>query len=343
MSSLSQPLARDLVIVGGGPAGLAGALAAARGLLTTTVLERGAAGGELLNTHQIENALGFGTVEGPALAARFADHARAAGAELREFAPVAALAPDPDRPGWFLTTTDDGTCYRSPAVLVTAGGTPAKLGIPGELAYAGQGVSYCGVCDSFAARGRHIVCVGGSDTAVEEAVFLAGFADRVTVVHRGGSFRAARVLQERLFAHPKIDVRWHTVAEEVVGDATGMTGLRVRDTRTGAGVMLPVTACFVFIGHRPNTGVLAGLDAHGLHVAHDAGGYLVTDGTMQTTVPGLYAAGDMRVQYVRQVCTAIADGSVAGIAIERQLAARGVLPLAHATAHATALAGALAA
>jgi len=202
-------------------------------------------------------------------------------------------------------------------VIVTAGGTPIKLGIPGEVEYAGKGVSYCAICDGAFFRGQRIAVVGGGDAAVEEADFLTRYAEKVYVVHRRDSFRASRILQERLFENPKIEVVWNTVAEEVVGDEQGlMKALRTRNVETGALGTLDVNGCFVFIGFRPNTGIIDG------HFDHDPMGYIVTDNMMQTSIPGLFAAGDLRSQLTRQVTTAVGDATTAAIAVEKYLKAR---------------------
>ena len=219
--------------------------------------------------------------------------------------------------GTFETTTDEGNRYLSPAVIVTAGGTPVKLGIPGEVEFAGKGVSYCAICDGAFFKQHTIAVVGGGDAAVEEADFLTRYAAKVYVVHRRDSFRASRILQERLFANPKIEILWNSATEEVVGDAQGlMTGLRIRDVVTGDVRTLDATGCFVFIGFRPNTGIIDG------HFDHDEMGYIRTDTIMQTSIPGLFAAGDLRSQLTRQVTTAVGDATTAAIAVEKYLKAR---------------------
>ena len=216
--------------------------------------------------------------------------------------------------GWFETVTDDGNRYRSPAVIVTAGGTPIKLGIPGEEQYAGKGVSYCAICDGAFFRDHVIAVVGGGDAAVEEADFLTRYASKVYLIHRRNELRASKVLQNRLFDNPKVEVIWDSVCEEVVGDAQGlMKELRLRDVKTGEPRTLDVTGLFVFVGFRPNTGVICD------HFDHDAMGYVVTDTAMQTSIPGLFAAGDLRSQLVRQVTTAVGDATTAAIAAEKYI------------------------
>ena len=304
----------EVVIVGAGPAGMCAALYTGRSMLRTAVLERGMPGGELLNTEKLDDWIGEKSILGWELARKFEEHARLFGAEFVT-ANVTSVRRTED--GTFETTTDTGEVYASPAVIVTAGGTPIKLGIPGEQEYAGRGVSYCAICDGAFFREQRIAVVGGGDAAVEEADFLTRYAEKVYVVHRRDTFRASKILQERLFANPKIEVVWNTVAEEVLGDDNGlMTGLRVRNVETDAVSTLDVTGCFVFIGFRPNTGIIDG------HFDHDPMGYIVTDSMMQTSIPGLFAAGDLRSQLTRQVTTAVGDATTAAIAVEKYLKAR---------------------
>jgi thioredoxin reductase (NADPH) len=305
----------DVVFVGAGPAGMCAALYTGRSMLRTAVLERGMPGGELLNTEKVDDWIGEKSILGWELAKKFEEHSRMFGAEFVT-ANVSTVRRLDD--GTFETITDAGDVYRSPAVIVTAGGTPVKLGIPGELEYAGKGVSYCAICDGAFFREQRIAVVGGGDAAVEEADFLTRYAEKVYVIHRRDSFRASRILQERLFENPKIEVVWNTVADEVVGDEHGLVkALRLRNVESDATSTLDVTGLFVFIGFRPNTGIIDE------HFDHDAMGYVVTDSLMQTSIPGLFAAGDLRSQLTRQVTTAVGDATTAAIAVEKYLKARG--------------------
>ena len=303
----------DLIIVGGGPAGLCAAMYAARGMLKAVLLERGLTGGELLNTELVEDYPGFESILGRDLAEKMTAHAQKFGADIRQ-ENVEAIERQGD--GTFLVTTTLGTEYRAPAVLLTAGGTPTKLGVPGELEYAGRGVSYCAVCDGAFFKGVTIAVVGGGDAAVEEAEYLTRYAKKVYVVHRRDEFRASRLLQERLFANPKAEVVWNRSVKEIRGAPAGMTELLLNDTVTGETSTLPVEGAFIFIGFRPNTGLIKG------HYDHDANGYIVTDDRMMTSIPGLFAAGDLRVQLTRQVTTAVGDATTAAIAVEKYLAER---------------------
>jgi len=304
----------DVVIVGAGPAGMCAALYTGRSMLKTAVLERGIPGGELLNTEKLDDWIGEKSILGWELAKNFEEHSREFGAEFVT-ANVTTVTRRDD--GTFDTITDSGDVYRSPAVIITAGGTPVKLGIPGEAEYAGKGVSYCAICDGAFFKQQVIAVIGGGDAAVEEADFLTRYASKVYVIHRRDEFRASKILQERLFANPKIEVLWNTVAEEVLGDEQGlMKGIVIRDVKTDAVRTLDATGCFVFVGFRPNTGIIDG------HFDHDEMGYVRTDAMMQTSIKGLFAAGDLRSQLTRQVTTAVGDATTAAIAVEKYLKAR---------------------
>lgn len=303
----------DVIIVGAGPAGMTAAMYAGRSMLRTVVLERGISGGELLNTEIIEDYPGFEHIEGWDLAQKFESHAKKFGAE---FVQETVLTIEKLADGNFLATAESGATYRAPAAIVTAGGTPIKLGVPGELEYAGKGVSYCAICDGAFFRGHTIAVVGGGDAAVEEADFLTRYGDKVYLIHRREELRASKILQRRLFANPKIEVIWNKVVEQIGADAHGLVNsIGLRDVNSHEASSLAVTGVFVFIGFRPNTGIIAG------HVDHDEMGYLRTDMNMETSIRGLFAAGDVRAQLTRQVTTAAGDATTAAIAVEKYLTA----------------------
>jgi thioredoxin reductase (NADPH) len=310
---MASPENLDLIIVGGGPAGLCAALYAGRGMLKSVVLERGVPGGELLNTEKVEDYPGFTSILGPDLAAKMAEHAQVFGADIR-MENVEGIHRLPD--GTFLIATSSETEYRAPAVILTAGGTPTKLGVPGELEYAGRGVSYCAVCDGAFFKNELIAVVGGGDAAVEEADYLTRYGAKVYLIHRRDEFRASKVLQERVFLNPKIEIIWNTRVREMLGGAKGLEALELEDTVTNARSSLAVTGCFVFIGFKPNSWLVRD------HVLHDAAGYLITDDRMMTSIPGLFAAGDLRAQLTRQVTTAVGDATTAAIAVEKYLTER---------------------
>jgi len=302
----------DLIIVGAGPAGLCAAMYAGRGMLKALTIERGAPGGELLNTDLIEDYIGFESIKGWELAEKMAEHAKKFGAEiLTDTVDRVRKAPD----GWFDVFTARGDTYRAQAVIFTAGGTPVKLGIPGEKEYAGKGVSYCAVCDGAFFKGEHLAVVGGGDAAVEEADYLTRYASKVTLVHRREDFRASRIIQERAFANPKIEVIRSTIVPEIVGNEKGVKQIVLEKADTGKRSTLDVGGVFVFVGFKPNTQLIEG------HVKHDAGGYFITDERMMTSIPGLFAAGDVRSQLTRQITTAVGDATTAAIAVEKYLKA----------------------
>ena len=302
----------DVIIVGAGPAGLCAAMYAGRGMLNAVTIERGAPGGELLNTDLIEDYIGFESIKGWELAQKMAEHAKKFGANIVTDT-VERIHRSPD--GWFSVETARGDTYRSQAVILTAGGTPVKLGVPGEKEYAGKGVSYCAVCDGAFFKGEHLAVVGGGDAAVEEADYLTRYASKVSLVHRREEFRASPIIQERAFANPKIEVIRNTVVPEIVGNGKGVTHAVLEDTVTGDRRNLDVGGVFVFVGFKPNTQLVDG------HVDHDAGGYLITDNRMMTSMPGLFAAGDVRSQLTRQITTAVGDATTAAIAVEKYLKA----------------------
>src|SRR5438876_3523230 len=261
----------DVIIVGAGPAGLCAAMYAGRGMLKALTIERGAPGGELLNTDLIEDYIGFESVKGWELAQKMAEHAKKFGAEIVTDT-VERIRKRDD--GWFDVATARGQTYRAPAVILTAGGTPVKLGVPGEKEYAGKGVSYCAVCDGAFFKGEVLAVVGGGDAAVEEADYLTRYASKVYIVHRRDQLRASKILQERAFANPKIEMVWNKRVLEIVGDSRTVKHLALEETTTGAHSQLAVGGVFVFIGFKPNTGLVEG------HFKHDAGGYFLTDDRM---------------------------------------------------------------
>jgi thioredoxin reductase (NADPH) len=302
----------DVIIVGAGPAGLCAAMYVGRGMLKGLTIERGAPGGELLNTDLIEDYIGFESIKGWELAQKMAEHAKKFGAAIvTDTVEKIHKAGD----GWFDVTTSRGHTYRAPAVILTAGGTPVKLGVPGEKEFAGKGVSYCAVCDGAFFKGEILAVVGGGDAAVEEADYLTRYAAKVYIVHRRDRLRASKILQQRAFANPKIEVIWNKRVLEIKGTAKGAEALLLEDTVTGDHSTLVVGGVFIFIGFQPNAGLVEG------HAKHDANGYFVTDDRMMTTIPGLFAAGDVRSQLTRQITTAVGDATTAAIAVEKYLTA----------------------
>jgi thioredoxin reductase (NADPH) len=305
-----KEIKRELVIVGAGPAGLTAGMYAKRSEIDAVVLERGLPGGQLLNTDLIDDYPGLPEVDGRELADRMTKHATKFGLTI-DTATVKGIKKLED--GDFRITTEEGPVYRAPAVLLTAGGTPNKLWVPGEEEYAGRGVSYCAICDGAFFKGETIAVAGGGDAATEEAEFLTRYVDKLYIIHRRDELRAQKILQKRVFENPKIEIVWNTTIDEVVGDEKGMTGLRLKDVVSGEQSTLDATGLFVFIGFRPNTGLLED------HADHDAGGYIISDRDMRSSIPGLFVAGDVRAQLTRQITTAVGDATTATIAAEKYL------------------------
>ena len=295
----------DIAIIGAGPAGLTAALYAGRNKLNAVLIESKAPGGQLLNTELIEDYPGFLSILGGDLAAVMLQQATHFGAEL-----VSSLVNRVrvEASGVKVVETDDGE-FRAPAVIVTAGGNPRKLDVPGEQEYAGRGVSYCAVCDGAFFQNRELAVIGGGDAAIEEGLFLTRYASKVTIIHRRSEFRAQPILLEEAKAHPKVEIVTDTVVEAIEGDEQKVTNLRLRHVVTGAESTMDVGGVFIFVGFIPNTGLVD------THVDHDKAGYYVTDPmTMMTNVPGLFAAGDVRSQLTRQITTAVGDATTATIA-----------------------------
>jgi thioredoxin reductase (NADPH) len=293
----------DVIIVGGGPAGLAAGLYAARMNLKAVLVERGPVGGQLLNTELIEDYPGFESVLGADLAVRMGDHARKFGLDLREFQSVGEV--DVAADGSKVVRMDDGTVLTSPALIMAAGGLPRRLEVPGETEFAGRGVSYCAVCDGAFFRGQDLAVVGGGDAALEEGDFLTRYATKVYLIHRRDQFRAQPVLQERARANPKIEFILDAQVRSIEGDQKVQ---RVRYVQRGEEKELAVGGVFIFVGFVPNSDLLKA------HADHDPAGYLLTDRNMQTSIDGLWAVGDVRAQLTKQIATAVGDGTTAAVA-----------------------------
>jgi thioredoxin reductase (NADPH) len=297
----------DIAIIGGGPAGLTAALYAGRNRERAVMLEGKAPGGQLLNTELIEDYPGFMSILGGDLATVMEQQAAHFGTELVR-SEVRSIKLQPD--GLKLIETYDGN-YLAPAVIITAGGNPRKLGVTGEEAFAGRGVSYCAVCDGAFFKDVHLAVVGGGDAAVEEALFLTRYASRVTVIHRRRSFRAQPILLDEARKHPRVDFITDTVVESIDGDAK-VSHLSLRNLDSERRSELEVGGVFIFIGFIPNTRLVEA------HIDHDKAGYYLTDPmTMMTNVPGIFAAGDVRSQLTRQITTAVGDATTATIAASK--------------------------
>ncbi len=303
----------DVAIVGGGPAGMSAAIYAGRAHLRTCMLEGMSAGGQMFNTSTIENYPGFGIVDGPELSDRIEAQVRQWGTEII-YGHVTGIKQDGEI---FELVDANQDVFRARTVIVAAGSKPRKLQVPGEAELTGGGVSYCATCDGAFFRDKDIAMIGGGDSAIEESLYLARLAKRVTVIHRRDTLRAAKDLQERAFADPRIELIWNTSVEAIEGQLA-VEGIRIRNNKTQAVTVLPVAGVFIYIGTLPNTDFLRGV------VALDENGYIVAGEDTLTTVPGLFAAGDIRTKGLRQIVTALADGAVAAMAAERYLGKRGL-------------------
>ena len=303
-----------LLIIGSGPAGYTAAIYGARAMLAPVLIQGIQPGGQLTITTEVENWPGDVEVQGPALMERMAVHAAATGAELIPDH-IARLELD-RRP--FTAIGDGGTVYTADAVIIATGAQARWLGLPSEEKYKGFGVSACATCDGFFYRGREVVVIGGGNSAVEEALFLTNFASKVTLVHRRDELRAEKVLQERLFNHPTVETLWFHALDEVLGenDPRGVTGVRLRDVRSGVERVLACDGVFIAIGHAPASSLIEGQ----LETWH--GGYVVTKpGSTATSIPGVFAAGDIADPIYRQAVTSAGMGCMAALEAERFLAA----------------------
>ncbi len=302
-----------VLIIGAGPAGYTAAIYAARAGMDPILVSGLQPGGQLMITTDVENYPGFEhAVQGPFLMDQMEKQAKHVGTRI-----VHDLVMQVDfsrRP--FRCTGDSGDVYVAETVVIATGAQARWLGLPSEKRLQGAGVSACATCDGFFYRGKQVAVIGGGNTAVEEALFLTHHASKVTLVHRRDSLRAERILQRRLFEHPKVEVMWDTAVEEVLGSGQPevVTGLRVRHVKTGALQDLPVDGVFIAIGHTPNTTVFRG------EVELDEDGYVMTrPGLTQTNVPGVFAAGDVQDKHWRQAITAAGTGCIAALEAERFL------------------------
>lgn len=302
---MSEEKIYDVIIAGAGPAGMTAAVYTSRASLSTLMLERGVPGGQMANTEEVENYPGFDHILGPDLSNKMFDHAKKFGAEYAY--------------GDIKEIVDEGDCklvkagskeFRTRAVILSTGAEYKKIGVPGEKELGGRGVSYCAVCDGAFFKGKDLVVVGGGDSAVEEGVYLTRFANKVTIVHRRGELRAQKILQQRAFDNEKVDFIWnHTVKE--INDKDGKVGsVTLVSTDNGKETEFQADGVFIYIGMIPLTKPFQNLG-----ITNDMG-YIVTNEQMETKVPGIFAAGDVREKELRQIVTATGDGSIAAQAAQ---------------------------
>jgi thioredoxin reductase (NADPH) len=294
----------DLIIIGGGPAGLTAGIYAMRAALKTVLIERGIPGGQVAITKEVENYPGFITVGGFELCDKFLQHAKHYGLEIIEKEAVST------EPGveYHAVRLTDGTLLNTHAVILAAGGTARKLSIPGEDQNFGKGVSYCATCDGFFFRDKTVAVVGGGDTALEDALYLSKITRKVYLIHRRDAFRGSRILQQRVFAEPRIEIIYNAVVTAINGDDNGVRNIVLKDTQTGAQRNIDTEGVFIFVGFAPNNQVVPA----GIKINHT--GYVVTDEKCETDIPGIFAVGDLRQKYANQIVLAAADGCTAALA-----------------------------
>jgi thioredoxin reductase (NADPH) len=293
-----------VLVIGSGPAGLTAALYTSRAQLSTVVVTGMQMGGQIATTHEVENFPGFPEgIEGPDLAERMRQQAEKFGTRF-DYDLVTSVDFSAGSP---FTVKTQNTEYSADSVIVTIGASPRKLGIPGELEFTGRGVSYCATCDGFFFRGKDIIVVGGGDSALQEAIFLTRFANRVTVVHRRDTLRASIALQARAFANEKIDFIYDTVVDEIKGASGNTDAVVLRNVHTGATEERPIDGVFIFIGYDPNSVVFNS------QLATDKAGYVIVDDRMRTNIEGVFAGGEIHDDVFRQAITAAGQGCAAAL------------------------------
>ncbi len=301
----------DTIIIGGGPAGLAAAVYTGRAEMKTVLLERGLLGGQVSLTDEVDNYAGFPEgVTGPDLVMKMEAQCRRFGADIRTEG-VTAIKIDGDTK---IITTDKNT-YHSPTVILATGADPRKLGVPGEKELRGKGVSYCGTCDAPFFRDKKVIVVGGGDAAFKEALFITKFASELTLVHRRQGFRAEKIYVTEARNHPKISFELDCVVEKINGESK-VDGIDILNVKTEEKKTIPCNGVFIFAGNIPNTGFLKDI------LELDEGGHVETDRDMMTSIPGVFAIGDVRKYSYRQIATAVGEGATAAMAAEHWLTAK---------------------
>lgn len=291
----------DVIVIGAGPGGLTAGLYASRANLSVLILDRGIYGGQMNNTAEVENYPGFKSILGPDLAEKMYQGATQFGAEYA-YGSVEKVEVNGD----LKQVITDSETYEAPVVIIATGSQYRKLGVEGEAEYAGRGVSYCAVCDGAFFKDQPVAVIGGGDSAVEEGGYLAKLASNVNIIHRRDQLRAQKILQERAFANDKIDFTWDTVVTKINGDGQKVTSVSTHNKKTGEDGELKVNGVFIYVGVIPLSEPFKELGIT------DEQGWIKTDELMQTSLPGVYAIGDVRAKELRQITTAVGDGSIAG-------------------------------
>ncbi|MCX7831853.1 MAG: thioredoxin-disulfide reductase [Actinobacteria bacterium] len=300
----------DITIIGGGPAGLTSAIYATRSLRKVALVEKGVPGGQIATTDLIENYPGFPEgISGPELMQRFEEQAKKFGTDFLNLFNVSEISLEDNMK---IVRSTDGRSIISKAVIIATGQNPRKLGVPGESEFTGRGVSYCATCDGAFFKGKKVAVVGGGNSAIQEALYLTRFADSVTVIHRRDQLRADRILQERAFKNEKIQFLWNSVVSEIRGDQL-LRSIVVKNVQTGEQKEVELHGVFIYIGYEPNTDFLKGF------LELDENGYIITDEKLQTSIPGVFACGDVRKNALKQVSVAVGEGAVAAMSAEQYL------------------------
>jgi len=294
----------EVIIIGGGPAGLTAGLYCKRAAMKTVLFEKGLIGGQIAISKDVENYPGMEGITGFDLAEKLLHHTKSFGLPIVQQA-VSEIIIGPEHHSVRL---DNGDLLNSVAIILAAGGSVRKLGIPGEAEYLGTGVSYCATCDGFFFRDKTVVVVGGGDTAVEEALYLARLTRKVSLIHRGNTLRASRILQDRLMSESRIEIIWDTIISEIKGSGSAVTAVSFENTRTGEKGELPTDGVFIFIGYSPNNQLIPAA------VRMNDRGFVITDEQCATNVLGIFAVGDLRQKFANQIVVAAADGCVAALA-----------------------------
>jgi thioredoxin reductase (NADPH) len=300
----------DVIIIGGGPAGLTAGLYTSRARLKTLLIEKGFTGGQVMTTEWIENYPGFEDgISGAELSQKMEKQAVKFGLEIAQGSVIGVSSNGRVKE----VALENDTKYEAKAVILATGSNPRPLKIEGEDEFRGRGVSYCATCDGAFFRGATLVVIGGGDSAVEEGIFLTKFADKVYIVHRRDELRACKVVQERAFENPKIEFVWDSVPEKIIGDETGVTELHIKNVKTEEQSVIKTTGIFIYVGYDPNTEFLNEI------VDLNDSKYILGNEDMSTSAAGIFVAGDVRKKTLKQIATAVGDGATAAMAAEKYI------------------------